>query len=156
MSDKDKEYSKSERAEREFEENRRVERIPAKEPTGEEASGKKRKVAAYCRVSTDSEEQMKSYVTQKKAYTTSCVISFVDLYQKVRRNFSELQALTYEQKMELGKQMAQIAGDCGMTLRPCAEGNDLEPYGADCGGCMTVALYEKALGCHLNAPKRRN
>jgi len=68
MSDKDKEYSKSERAEREFEENRRVERIPAKEPTGEEASGKKRKVAAYCRVSTDSEEQMKSYVTQKKAY----------------------------------------------------------------------------------------
>ena len=52
--------------------------------------------------------------------------------------------------------MVQIVGDCGMTLRPCAEGNDLEAYGADCGGCMTVALYEKALGCHLNAPKRRN
>ena len=89
-------------------------------------------------------------------YTTSCVISFVDLYQKVKRNFPTLRALTHEEKMELGKQMIQIANDSGMTLRPCAEGNDLERYGADCGGCMTVSLYEKALGCHLNAPRRKN
>jgi len=23
-----------------------------------------------------------------------------------------------------------------MTIRPCAEGNDLAEYGADCSGCM--------------------
>ena len=51
-------------------------------------------------------------------YTTSCVISFVDLYQKVKRNFPTLRALTHEDKMELGKQMIQIANDSGMTLRP--------------------------------------
>ena len=89
-------------------------------------------------------------------FTTNCVISFVDLYQKVRRNFPALKELTHEQRIELGKGMIQIAESCGMTLRPCAEGRELEPYGADCGGCMTLAIYEKALGCRLNAPKRKN
>lgn len=89
-------------------------------------------------------------------YTTSCVISFVDLYHKVKRNFPELQESSPEHRLALGKEMIRIARACGMALRPCAEGKELEPYGADCGGCMTVALYEKALGCHLNAPRRKN
>ena len=48
--------------------------------------------------------------------------------------------------------MAEIARAYGMTLRPCAEGNELAQFGADCNGCMTIATYEKALHQRLKAP----
>ena len=41
---------------------------PANRPSGPRRSGKQR-VAAYCRVSTDSEEQFTSYTAQKAYYT---------------------------------------------------------------------------------------
>ena len=50
---------------------RSVRVIPATKPTstsGPRHSGKQR-VAAYCRVSTDSEEQLNSYAAQKNYYT---------------------------------------------------------------------------------------
>lgn len=50
---------------------RRIHVIPAtKQATAPgRASGRKQRVAAYCRVSTDSEEQLTSYAAQKKYYT---------------------------------------------------------------------------------------
>ena len=87
--------------------------------------------------------------------TGTVVISFIDLYQKVRRNFPEVRSVPAEEKLFLGKELIQIAADHGMTVRPCAEGEFLAPYGADCGGCMTVPLYEKAIGQRLNVPKRK-
>lgn len=50
---------------------RRVRIIPAKRDTDTPQPGKKKhqRVAAYCRVSTDSEEQLTSYTNQKKVYT---------------------------------------------------------------------------------------
>ena len=40
-----------------------------------------------------------------------------------------------------------------MTVRPCAEGDELAPFGADCSGCMTVTMYEQALGRRLKVPR---
>ena len=50
---------------------RRVRIIPAKRDTDTPQPGKKKhqRVAAYCRVSTDSEEQITSYEAQKAYYT---------------------------------------------------------------------------------------
>ncbi|MBQ7599165.1 MAG: DUF1848 domain-containing protein [Clostridia bacterium] len=90
-----------------------------------------------------------------KGWTETAVISFIDLYPKVRRNFPEAQEVTAEQRLALGKEMIRIAGSNGMTLKPCAEGDELAPYGADCGGCMRISDYEKAIGRHLNAPKKK-
>ena len=42
-----------------------------------------------------------------------------------------------------------------MTIRPCAEGDELTIYGADCSGCMTVNTFETALHVHLDVPKRK-
>ena len=41
-----------------------------------------------------------------------------------------------------------------MIVRPCAEGDELAPYGADCTGCMKISDYEKAIGKRLIVPKR--
>ena len=87
--------------------------------------------------------------------TETAVISFIDLYPKVRRNFPEAREVPREQRLELGKALIGIAARHGMTVKPCAEGDELAPYGADCGGCMRYSDYEKAIGKRLNAPKRK-
>ena len=40
-------------------------------------------------------------------------------------------------------------------MKPCAEGNELEANGADCGGSMRIEDYEKAIGKRLNAPRNK-
>jgi hypothetical protein len=89
-------------------------------------------------------------------YTKSCVISFIDIYKKVERNFSSVREVPKADRITLGKELVRIADQYGMTVRPCAEGDELKPYGADCSGCMTVSTFETALYTHLNVPKRKS
>lgn len=93
--------------------------------------------------------------TALDGYTKTAVISFIDLYPKVKRNFPEAREVTKEERLSLGREMVKIAAAHGMTLKPCAEGDDLAPFGADCGGCMRIGDYEKAIGKRLNAPKKK-
>lgn len=88
--------------------------------------------------------------------TDTCVISFIDLYKKVRRNFPEVREVGWEDRIALGREFARIGAKYGMTIRACAEGTELAPYGVDCAGCMTVDIWEKALGQRLNVPKGKN
>ena len=88
-------------------------------------------------------------------YTKSCVISFIDIYKKVERNFRGVREVSKKDRITLGKEFIKIAEKFGMTIRPCAEGDELTRYGADCSGCMTVNTFETALHVHLNVPKRK-
>lgn len=88
-------------------------------------------------------------------YTKTCVISFIDIYQKVARNFPEARTVSKNDRLIIGKAFIEIAKRYGMTIRPCAEGTDLAPYGADCSGCMTVKTFETALHTQLDVPKRK-
>ena len=90
-----------------------------------------------------------------EGYTKTVVISFIDLYSKVKRNFPEAIEVSRENRLLIGKKFVDIASAHGMILKPCAEGNELEVFGADCGGCMKISDYEKAIGKKLNAPKKR-
>jgi hypothetical protein len=90
-----------------------------------------------------------------EGYTKTVVISFVDLYPKVKRNFPRVQEVAKEDRILLGRPFIEIAGAYGMTLKPCAEGNELAEYGADCDGCMRISDYEKAIGKRLNAPQKK-
>ena len=87
--------------------------------------------------------------------TKTVVISFIDLYEKVKRNFPEARKVLREDRIELGRAIIQIAASHGMTVKPCAEGDELAAFGADCSGCMTIPDYEKAIGQSLIVPKRR-
>ncbi len=86
-------------------------------------------------------------------YTHSCVISFIDLYEKTRRNFPEAKKVTKDERLTLGREMIHIGKKYDITIRPCAEGNELENYGADCSGCVTQSIYERAIGGRLVIPK---
>lgn len=88
-------------------------------------------------------------------YTESCVISFIDIYKKVERNFPNASEVPKAERITIGKAFIRIAAKYGITIRPCAEGDELAAYGADCSGCMTVNTFETALHAHLDVPKRR-
>ena len=85
--------------------------------------------------------------------THACVISFIDLYEKVKRNFPEVREVPAQARLRMGRAMIEIARRHGMVIRPCAEGDELAPYGADCSGCMTIAVYERAIGARLSPPR---
>lgn len=89
-------------------------------------------------------------------YTETCVISFIDIYKKVEKNFPKARAVSKKDRLTIGKAFIEIAGKYGMTIRPCAEGDELAAYGADCSGCMTVSTFEKAIHNRLEIPKRKS
>jgi len=88
-------------------------------------------------------------------YTKTCVISFIDIYKKVERNFPEAKSVRAADRAMIGKAFVKIASKYGMVLKPCAEGEELAKYGADCSGCMTVHTFETALHSRLEVPKRK-
>lgn len=88
-------------------------------------------------------------------YTNTVVISFIDMYEKVKRNFPEVKAVNNNQQLYLGKELIETAKKYEMTVKPCAEGNFLAPFGADCSGCMTISTYETAIGSKLSVPNRK-
>ena len=76
------------------------------------------------------------------------------IYKKVERNFPEAREVFKKDRLTIGKAFIEIAKQHDMTIRPCAEGNDLQACGADCSGCMTVKIFETALHARLDVPKR--
>jgi DNA repair photolyase len=88
-------------------------------------------------------------------YTRTVVISFIDLYEKVKRNFPQARTVVQQERIIIGKTFAEIGNEYGIVIKVCAEGTELAPYGVDCSGCMTIADYEKALGKRLIVPARK-
>ncbi len=89
-------------------------------------------------------------------YTNVCVISFIDLYERVSRDFSQVRTVTSQERAAIGKTFAEIGSRYGITIKACAEGNDLAQYGVDCNGCMTKETFEQAIGSRINVPKKKS
>ena len=85
--------------------------------------------------------------------TESVVISFITRYAKTLRNFPGIRAVLPEERMEIGACIIETARAHGMTVYPCGGGRELAALGADCGGCMTARIYERALGARLQFPQ---
>lgn len=88
-------------------------------------------------------------------YTDTCIISFIDLYKKVIKNFPQARMVNKKERLKIGEVFEDIGRKYGITVKACAEGNELEVYGIDCDGCLTQEVYESALHTKLNMPKRK-
>ena len=97
-------------------------------------------------------ETFRSMCEYLQGSTRTCVISFLDLYRKVRDNYPLAEEVDFEDQLSLTREFVQIASACGMTIKPCGESPALESVGADCSGCMTVRTFEEALGQNLSVP----
>ncbi len=88
-------------------------------------------------------------------YVDHCVISFIDLYEKTKRNFPGVHEVTREEQHEIGRRFAEIGRKYGILIRTCCEGTELEKYGVDVSGCMTKEVFERAMGYILEVPAGR-
>lgn len=100
-------------------------------------------------------EEFRKIANSLKGFTRRAIISFVDLYEKTKRNMAALHMEPFpeDQMRELAGQLAQIAGDCGMVVESCAEKIDLESVGIQHGHCIDKALIEEITGCSLGGKR---
>ncbi len=94
----------------------------------------------------------KKMASRLSGYTDRVVISFIDLYEKTKKNFPEAVEVSSEDRLLLGREIAGIAKAHGMKVYTCLEGTDLAQFGIDTGGCMTKEVLEEALGEELAVP----
>ena len=91
-----------------------------------------------------------------KGYTHDCTISFLDLYEKVKRNAPDLRPPNEEEQIEIAKAFARIGKENDITIHACCEKEFLVQYGIDITGCMSQEIVEKAIHGKINVPKRQS
>ena len=91
-------------------------------------------------------------------YTSKCVISFVDLYAKNKKNMDALNSYSLPER-ELGAfaaQLASIAGANDIKAASCAEAIDLSACGIEHNCCIDKELVGQLTGCKIQADKDKN
>ena len=89
-----------------------------------------------------------------EGYTDTVVASFLDMYDKVLRNYPEGKRPPQDVQIKLMKQLIRIANQFGMTLKTCGEGDTFKHIGANTSGCLTIDCYERAWNVKLRVPKK--
>ena len=93
-----------------------------------------------------------------RGYTDRVVISFVDLYAKIKRNMESLKLYQpADQEMRIfAEKLAEIAEENHMLIEACAERIDLKKAGIRRGSCIDKGLIEKMIGCGIEGSKDKN
>lgn len=87
-------------------------------------------------------------------YTNQCVVSFIDLYEKTKRNFPQVKEVKKSEQEFLIKEFVNIGNKYHIKIRTCCENPELEKLGADVSGCMTQQVLENAIGYRMKVPNR--
>lgn len=90
-----------------------------------------------------------------EGYTEKCVISFIDLYDKTKRNTQNLnlQEITQEDIYEISERLASIAKKHNIKIETCSEDVNLEKYGIMRGKCIDDKLISKILNKKIDVKK---
>jgi len=93
-----------------------------------------------------------------QGYTSKCVVSFVDMYAKNRKDMNTLNPffLSENELAMFGKEIASIAGRHDMKAAACAEAVDLSSCGIEHNCCIDKELIEKLIGYKIRADKDKN
>lgn len=84
-------------------------------------------------------------------YTDRVVISFLDNYEKVKRNAPSISRPGDLKQELIVKEFCHIASMYGMQLHVCHDKNPkFETFGANVDGCATIDVIAKATGLNLN------
>lgn len=88
-------------------------------------------------------------------YTDQCVVSFLDLYEKTKRNFPGAKQVPYQDQKELIRAFSATAARNHLKIHLCCESRSLETDHVDAKGCMTREVLERAAGFRLKVPRRK-
>jgi len=101
-------------------------------------------------------ENFEKMASTLSGYTHDCVTSFIDLYEKTKRNFSGVKEVTKEERAIIAKEFVRIGKRYDIQIKSCVEGQDLSKYGVDCSGCMTKPVIERAISNNLKVPHKKS
>lgn len=101
-------------------------------------------------------EEFCKIAKELSGYTNECVISFIDLYEKTKRNFPGIREVNTVEQIQLAKGISEIGKQYSISVKTCAEAVDLRQYGVDKSGCITQSVMEKAIGMRLKNMRRKS
>ncbi len=88
-----------------------------------------------------------------KACTDQCVVSFIDLYEKTKKNFPEIRAVPMPVQQELITSFNETAERLDMWIHLCLEDWSLVRSRVDAAGCYSQDVIEKAIKRRLIVPR---
>ncbi|MBC5689021.1 DUF1848 domain-containing protein [Mediterraneibacter sp. NSJ-55] len=90
-----------------------------------------------------------------KGYTEKCVISFLDMYPKIKKNMEDIgrRNPSYAEAIALADAFRQIAEENSICLYSCAEKINLEPCRIYPNCCIDKTLIERLTGYKIKAQK---
>lgn len=93
-----------------------------------------------------------------KGFTSKCVISFVDIYTKNKKNMNAMNSysLPEEELAAFAAQIASMAKDNDIRVASCAEAIDLSACGIEHNCCIDRELIEQIIGYKIRADKDKN
>lgn len=96
--------------------------------------------------------------TALTGYTRKCVISFVDIYAKNKKNMELLNVyeLDKAELLAFAKKLSKIASKNEIVIGSCAESIDLTECGIEHNSCIDKDLIESIIGCKLKVVKDKN
>lgn len=125
--------------------------------------GKERLCWRYDPVLVDSEYSVAFHIREFKKmcsalapFTSRCIISFVDLYAKTKKNFPELKEVSENDQKFLAGSFARIADGYGIEIESCAEKLDMSVYGVKAGECVSKNLIERVTNSRLWCKEKQN
>lgn len=83
-------------------------------------------------------------------YTNQCIISFIDLYKKTKKNCPSIKEVSIKEQEQFVKECVKIAKEYHIEVYTCLENKNLEKYEVHVQGCMTKNVLKKALNIDLN------
>lgn len=101
-------------------------------------------------------EIFEKIASKLSGYTQDCVISFIDLYEKTKRNFPGVREVTREERCIIAKELVHIGEKYDIQIKTCVEGQELSQYGVDCSGCTTKPVIERAIGNSLKLHSKKS
>jgi len=99
-------------------------------------------------------EQFTWLLSKLHKYTEQCIISFVDIYSKLKTDI--LRIISEDEMIELGKIMSSAAENYGVKVKACCENSFLFKYGIEQASCIDKKLIEKICGHKLDIGKDKN
>ncbi|MDP3283116.1 MAG: DUF1848 family protein, partial [Desulfobacterales bacterium] len=95
-----------------------------------------------------------------RGYTFRCIISFVDIYRKIKRRIKGLNDAGFflnewndSNLSGLLSSLVNIAGNNGIEIRSCASKKDLTGFGIPPGKCIDDIYIAKVFGKNLDLKK---
>lgn len=94
-------------------------------------------------------------LSQLQGYSHLCVISFIDLYNKTKRNFPGIREVSLQDQKTIVSAFVGIAKKYQFQIQMCGEPYDFSMYGVSSQSCLNASLLQDVIGYDVVQPSSK-